>query len=199
MSDEKLKWVRAFSPDIIPEYLVEQVHDRQYQVEDFYKYQRVNCLVNGKEGQILNPFNHLYVLTDDKHIVKGFLWFVLDPLTKNVLINTYSIDKEYWNSGKAVKYLADHMKKILKILELKTIYWVTRYPKHSERYGFKKARGTLMEYREEEDGGHIDRIDKHRSDEPIDTTATTDLQPSDTTTRPSVHTRSVEHSESAVC
>ena len=43
----------------IPTYLVEQVRDRNYTVEDFYKYQELNCMIDGENGKMLNPFNHL--------------------------------------------------------------------------------------------------------------------------------------------
>ena len=167
MSDnkEELRWVRVFSPIHIPKYLVEQVRDREFSVPDFYKYQELNCLVPGKEGPTLNPFNHLYVLVNEGNIVKGFLWFVVDPLTKDIVINTFSMDKEHWGGGKAVKMLSDHVKEILKKLKLKKVYWITNYPKHSERHGFKRSRSVLMEYQEVKDGkdtdGRLDSREEH--------------------------------------
>lgn len=155
-NSDDLRWVRVFSPIHIPKYLVEQVRDRDYTVPDFYKYQELNCLIDGKDGPTLNPFNHLYVLVDEGNIVKGFLWFVVDPLSKDIIINTFSMDKEYWCSGKAVKKLSDHVKEILKKLKLKKVYWITNYPKHSERHGFKRSRSVLMEYQEVKDGKNND-------------------------------------------
>lgn len=149
---KELKWVRAFSPDIIPKYLVEQIKHRDYEIDDFYKYHSVNCLVEDNNIQKLNPFNHLYVLIDEEKKVKGMLWFVIDPLTKDIIINNYSIDPEYWFKGKAVKKLVDFMKEMLNKLNLTKIYWMTNYPKHSERYGFKPSKCVLMEYKEEKDG-----------------------------------------------
>ena len=145
---DKLKWIRVFSPVHIPKYLVEQVRDRDYSVEDFYKYQELHCLVQKKDGPTLNPFNHLYVLADQENIVQGYLWFCIDSLSKDVLINTFSIDKAYWNQGKAVKKVSEHVKELLKKLKLKKVYWLTNYPKHSERYGFKRAKSVLMEYKD---------------------------------------------------
>lgn len=143
---EDLRWVRAFSPDVVPKYLVEQVRDKDYSIEDFYKYQALNCLMQGKEGSQLNPFSHLYVLPNENNIVKGFLWFVIDPLSKDIIINTFSMDKDYWWEGKAVKMLSEHVKEIQKKLKLKKVFWLTRYPKHSERHGFKRSKSILMEY-----------------------------------------------------
>lgn len=138
----ELRWVRAFSPDLIPTYLVEQIKHRDFSIEEFYQYQSLNCL----NGRTLNPFNHLYVLADKNNIVKGFLWFIIDALSKDIIINTFSIDKEYWGKGLAVKKLEEHVKELREKLKLDKVFWLTRYPKHSERYGFKHSKNVLMEY-----------------------------------------------------
>lgn len=148
---DELRWVRLFSPIHIPRYLVEQVRDRDYSVDDFIKYQEINCLVHKKEGPTLNPFNHLYALVDPENYVKGFLWFVIDSLSKDVVINTFSMDKDYWGNGAAVKRLSDHVKEIIKKLKLNKVYWLTNYPKHSMRHGFKRASSVLMEYNVDEE------------------------------------------------
>jgi len=152
----ELKWMRVFSPVHIPRYLVEQVKQREFTVDDFYKYQELHCLIQGKDGPTLNPLNHLYVLSDEENIVKGFLWFVINPLTNDMIINTFSIDDDYWWKGKAVKMLSEFVKKLMKKLKLKKVYWITNYPKHSERHGFKRSKSVLMEYMEEEDGERND-------------------------------------------
>ena len=142
----ELRWVRVFTIEHLPNYLVEQVRHRTYSVEEFYKYQQINLLMQGKEGIVLNPFNHVYILADKENLVKGFLWMTIDPLSKDIFIQTYSVDKEYWGKGLAVKKLADHVKEIRNKAKLNKIFWHTDYPKHSERYGFKRSSSILMEY-----------------------------------------------------
>ena len=122
------------------------MRDREYSVDDFFKYQNLNCLMSGKDGPTLNPFNHLYALVDPENNVQGVLWFVIDPLSKNMVINTYSIHKDYWGKGRAVKRLESHVKEIMKKLKIDKVFWLTNYPKHSQRYGFKRSRSVLMEY-----------------------------------------------------
>lgn len=162
---DNLRWVRAFSPDVIPKYLVEQVKGRDYSVQDFYKYQSLNCLLPGVGGPTLNPLNHLYVLADGENMVKGYAWMVVDPLTKDLIVNTYSIDKKFWNGGKSVKKLSDHVKSVMKAAGLKKVYWITNYPKHSENHGFKRSKHVIMEYSEVEDGedvhGRSDAREEH--------------------------------------
>jgi len=143
---DELRFVRVFTPDHLPHYLIEQVRDRDYSVEEFFKYQQLNCMIQGENGITLNPFNHLYVLADKENQVKGVLWFGVDPLSKDILIQTFSMDKEYWGKGEAVKKLADHIKQIRIKGKLNKIYWITNYPKHSMRHGFKPSKSVLMEY-----------------------------------------------------
>lgn len=154
---DELRWVRLFSPVSVPKYLIDQIKHKDYTTEDFFKYQEINCLISGKEGHVLNPLNHLYALVDPENLVKGVLWFIIDPLSKEMIINTFSVDKEYWGNGKAIDRLANHVKEIKKKLKIEKVYWLTRYPKHSERHGFKRSKSVLMEYTGEENGKDITR------------------------------------------
>lgn len=149
---DKLKWIRVFTPMHIPKYLVEQIKNRDYSVEDFYEYQERNCLINNGKEFTLNPLNYLYVLVDEENITKGFTWLSIEPFCKDLLIHIYSIDKEYWNKGKAMSKIAEFVKDFRKKAKLNKIYWITNYPKHSEHYGFKRSKSVLMEYTEESDG-----------------------------------------------
>lgn len=176
---DELRWVRLFSPIHIPKYLVEQVRDRDYSPEDFFRHQEINCLIQGKEGMTLNPFNHLYALVDPDNSVKGFLWFVIDSLSKEMIINVFSVDKTYWGKGDAVKRLADHVKEIMKKLKINKVYWLTNYPKHSERHGFKRSRSVLMEFTEVSDGENVDgRHHPQGQHQHADSRATAAVQPS---------------------
>lgn len=154
MSEEKnvddLKWVRLFNPTLIPRYLVEQVKDRDYEVDDFFKYQELNCLMQKDGVPTLNPFNHLYALVNPKNIVKGYMWASIDPLSKEMIINTFSVAKEYWHHGEAIKVLSSHVKEILKKLKISKVYWLTTSPKHSKKFGFKASKSVLMQYEPDE-------------------------------------------------
>lgn len=140
-----LRFIRALSPDYIPRYLIEQIKQRDYKVDDFYTYHSMNCLDKSSDGFKINPFNHLWVLVDSKNNVKGVLWFTVDPLTKYVVIQNYSVDKEYWNQD-AIGKLKEHMDEILCKADLHKVLWLTTYPKHSEKHGFKRSKAILMEY-----------------------------------------------------
>lgn len=149
---DELRWVRVFTPVHIPTYLAEQVRDRDYSVEEFYAFQEQSCLRMTKEGPSLNPLNHLYVLANNENVTKGFVWFTIDALSKDICIHTFSMDKEYWGRGKAVEKLSNFIKEIRRKARLNKVYWITNYPKHSERHGFKRSKSILMEFTEEQDG-----------------------------------------------
>ena len=170
---EDLKWIRVFTPIHIPKYLVEQVRDRDYSVEDFFKFQENACITMNESGPGLNPLNHLYVLANDENLTKGFLWFTIDVLSKDICIQTFSMDKDYWFKGKAVEKLTKFIKEFLKKSGLNKVYWITNYEKHSMRHGFKRSRSILMEYKEEDCGKNINagQHDERRECKHADTTA----------------------------
>lgn len=152
--DEKLedmRWVRLFSPIHIPPYLVEQLKTRNFEVQDFFRYQEANCLMEGDKGPTLNPFNHLYALVNPQNIVRGFFWATIDPLSKDLLIQSFSVAKQFWHQGKAIEKLVKHVKEMQKKLELKKVFWLTTTPKHGKKYGFKPSKHVLMEYIFEEE------------------------------------------------
>lgn len=161
-----LKFIRIFDPIHIPKYLVEQIKDRDYEVDRFYEYQKKYCLVHGEDGSRLNPCNLLYLIVDDRNIGVGFLWCVVNSLANDLVIQTFSMDKKYWCQGKAVKLVETKCREIKKSCQLNKVFWVTRYPKHSEKYGFKRSKGVLMEYtgevKEEKDGSDFIRGDQSR-------------------------------------
>ncbi len=150
---EELRWVRLFTPVHIPKYLIEQISKRDYDIEDLYYYMEINCLRSSKEGPTLNPLFHLWALVNPDNIVKGFLWFTIDALTKDIVIQIYSVDSNYWGCKGAVLKLADHLKEIRRKANLNKIYWITKFPKHSYKYGFKQSKSVLMEYNEEDENG----------------------------------------------
>lgn len=154
---ESLRFIRVFTPMHVPKELIEQVRDRTYDVDDWYTYQEAICTVASPEGPRLNPMSLLYVIADAKNKVVGMFWCEIDPLGKTLVVQTFSMDKKYWSKGKAVTLVAKKGKEIARDCGLEKIVWCTNYPKHSERYGFKRSKSVLMEYVEEEDNGEHDQ------------------------------------------
>lgn len=145
-----LVFMRIFDPIHIPSYLVEQLKDRLYEVDKFYAYQRIACTFHPPEGGMkLNPTNLLYSLVNEKlKQVKGFLWMVVDILSDSLVIQNFSIDKEYWHKGDSIALLEEKAKKVRQDLSLKRIVWVTKHPKFCEARGFKRSKDTVMIYEE---------------------------------------------------
>lgn len=167
-----LKWIRLYSPWLIPRYLIEQIKRRDYEIDAFLEYQNSCIMVKGEKGPILNPLSHLYGMTDKENLTKGFLWFTVDPLSQSICIHVYSVDPEYWNNG-AIEHLSNFVLEIKEKANLKKVYWITDCEKHSLKHGFKRSKSVLMEYDEsdikeilneegEEDGSNTDGRDISR-------------------------------------
>lgn len=144
---KELIFVRLIDPIHIPSYLVEQIKDRMYSVDKFYSYQKVACIYQTQSGPHLNPTNFLYAIVNEKlRQVKGFLWMVLDLLTNSLVIQNFSMDKEYWNKGESIKLLEEKAKMVMKDLDVSRIVWICKNPKFCENRGFKKTKDTVMIY-----------------------------------------------------
>ena len=145
-SIENLKWVRIFDPVHIPKEYIDQIKHKEFTSEKFYEFISSICLISNENGSVLNPYNLLFVLVDDNNRTKGVLWMVIDALANALVINTFSVDKEYWGNGVAVNFLKAKAIEIQQKESLDKIYWITRSPKHSEKFGFKRSKNVLCEY-----------------------------------------------------
>lgn len=143
---EELKLVRVFDPIHIPREYIDQIKHKEFTTDRFYEFMSEICLIENENGFSLNPYNLLFVLVDDNNRSKGVLWMVIDQLANALVINTFSIDKDYWHNGKAVLYLKEKAIEIKEQQNLERIYWITRSPKHSEKFGFKRSKNVLMEF-----------------------------------------------------
>ena len=143
---DKFEFLRIFTPDHIPKYLVDQIRDKEFTTEKFYEYQKICCIRQTKDGPIINPMNFLYVIANEDKITKGFLWGQADPLTNDFVVQTYSIDKEYWGNGNAVRLLVTKVQEIIDECKMNKVFWITNFPKHAQRYGFKRSKSILFEY-----------------------------------------------------
>ena len=103
---DALRFVRIFTPVHIPKELIEQVRDREYAVDDWYAWQDAICLRQTPEGPQLNPLSYLYVIADEKNKVVGMMWCEVDPLSRVLVLQTFSMDKKYWNRGRAATLAA---------------------------------------------------------------------------------------------
>jgi len=146
LKTDDLRWIRIFDPVHIPKKYVEQIKDRPYTVDKFYQYQKSACL-QAEEGRIiLDPTNLLFVIADAENLVRGFCWMVVDTLCNALVVQSFSMDPEYWCAGTCVPLLEKKAKEIQEGAQLDKVWWVTRSPKHSEKYGFKRSKHVLMEY-----------------------------------------------------
>lgn len=132
-----LEFVKLRFPRAIPIELIENVKGRTFSAEQFYKYQ---------VAQVDNPYNHLYVLIDDCKIIHGYLWAEVNVLDDSLFVNTFSISKEYWGKGEAIKRVCAFLEELRSKLKAQRVYWITTNEKFFAKQGFKRSKNVLMEY-----------------------------------------------------
>jgi hypothetical protein len=147
-----LEFVRIREPQVfklIPRYLFEQIKDREYNIEQIYKFGPI---------LILSRFNCVYLMVNDENLIKGILIITFDPLAEMILVYVLSIDKEYQNKGilSQTKDFLKHIKEKdpdFKImlddlgfnLKEKIIWQTTRPRSYEKKIGAKRSKYTIME------------------------------------------------------
>jgi len=89
-----MKFERCFNQNFIPRHLIEQLPNKDFDVEGFYQFMGV---------ALQSPTHLLYLLMSDSNMIKGFLWSEVNLLEKVLFINLLSVDKELWGSGEMVE------------------------------------------------------------------------------------------------
>lgn len=140
---EDLKLIRILDGNLVPRELIEQIKNRQHTVKEFYDFQKDNIFLLTSEGPTINHLNHLYVLVDEHNKIKGVLWFTLDG--QQCTIELFSIDRDYWNKGKALNFIYDKIFEIVKPLGIKRATIFTTNPGAYEKIGFTRSKHIMME------------------------------------------------------
>lgn len=154
-SDE-LQFVRVIDPNIFielqPRELLEQIKDRDWDVDDLLYFAPLimTQIIANDAGQIVsipNKLQQFYWLTNTNKVIKGVLWLSLDPLTKRLMVNLLSVDKEYQSkNGDLLEKTRDFAKAIAEAEGLKDkILWTTTRPGKFEKVGAKQSNKKIME------------------------------------------------------
>lgn len=124
---------------LIPRPLVEQIKPKLPDVDRFY-----NVLRAISSGQAFWAMNYLGVFADHEHVIKGFMWLTLNPITGVLHMNMLSVDKAYQNRGilGEAKNLAQ---KLMKEVHADKLTISTRAPRVFTKYGLKPSAMTMME------------------------------------------------------
>lgn len=141
----ELKFVKFEASDLfeVPEYLFEQVPGKSWTVKRLYKF---------APTFLINSSHRFWTLVDDKGLVKGVLWVVIDLLSQKLNVIVFSVDKEYQGRS-ALKGARDFLRQFIKDFnETKTdtklkakINWVTAEPWDLHQIGARRPRTVLME------------------------------------------------------
>ena len=133
----KLEFAPLKIPSLIPIELVEAVKGRTFSPKQFIAYQ---------ESQVDNPGNFLYVLIDESKKIHGYLWAELNILDNTLFVNTFSISKDHWGKGTAIKMAIDFLHVLKEKTKAPRVFWVTTNEKFFSKHGFKRSKNVLMEY-----------------------------------------------------
>lgn len=133
----KMEFVRLKIPRLIPAELIEAVKGRTFSPEQFIEYQ---------ERQVDNPSNFLYALVDDDKVIHGYFWAELNSLDGSLFINTFSVAKEFWGRGEAMKKAIEFAGKLKAKTQAPRVLWCSTNEKFFIKHGFKKSKIMLMEY-----------------------------------------------------
>lgn len=130
-----LKFIPINDLNLIPRYLVDQIKDKDFTTEHFYKMAPIITS---------NPLGVLGVFSDKESRVKGFMWATISPLSEDLNCHLLSVDKEYQQST-ILKEAAGILKKIQNINKCGKIIFTTTRPKAFEKAGYKYNKHTMME------------------------------------------------------
>ena len=134
---DDLIFVKLKIPKLIPRELIYSVKGRTFTPEQFYDYQ---------EKQVDNPYNHLFALVDSAKKIHGYLWAEVNVLDDSLFINTFSISKEFWGKGEAIKKVTDFLDAFRKKIKSSRVFWVTTNERFFLKHGFRRSKNSLMEY-----------------------------------------------------
>lgn len=123
----ELRFIRANDLRMIPRYLLEQVKDREWQVDEVY----------AAWPLFDNQLNLLYALADQDYQVRGVLWLSIIPLQRLLFINLLSLDRGWQGKGFMRRQFHPFMRKLKEQLGLKFYKGITSRPRAFGRLGFK--------------------------------------------------------------
>jgi len=134
---EKLKFIRIYDFGLIPKYLLEQVQKRvKFDMKELY------AMAPNFEK---NPMSLLYVMADEDHKIKGFIWLEIDTIEKKIHVPVLTVDREYQDRGEIIKKCIEFFDPIRKKSGFDCRI-ITRCPHAFERAGFKKTGQFIMDY-----------------------------------------------------
>lgn len=139
---KELEFARLKIPRLIPYQLIDSVKGRTFTPEQFYRYQ---------ESQIDNPSNFLYALIDKAKKIQGYLWAESNILDGTLFVNTFSISKDFWGKGEAMKIAIDFIDNLSQRLKSPKVLWCTSNEKFFRKHNFRASKIILMEYNREKE------------------------------------------------
>jgi len=137
-----LRYTPVNDAALLPRYLIEQIKPAVPDIDRLY-----NVLKAASSSESFWSINFIGVFADHEHIIKGFMWFTLNPITRVLHCHMLSVDKEYQNRG-ILSEAKNIGKKLMREVGAAKLTLATRSPKAFERVGLKRSEMTVMELEE---------------------------------------------------
>ena len=134
-----LRYVALNDFALVPRYLIEQIKPTVPDIDRLY-----NVLKAASGSESFWSINFIGVFADHDHMIKGFMWFTLNPITRVLHCHMLSVDKEYQRKG-ILTEAKNIGKKLMREVGAAKLTLSTRSPKAFERVGLTRSGMTVME------------------------------------------------------
>ena len=143
MEFKDLTFVRLLAPSLIPRNLLGKVPCARWDVEDFIRY---------ADDMARAWTTRFYAMMSPNNEIKGFIWFTYNPLTQEIMVDTYAVDDEYTKPpGAATEGTLEFLrgwisrKKEAGVAIKDKILWATTKPEGFEALGAERTGHVVME------------------------------------------------------
>jgi hypothetical protein len=100
-----------------------------------------------------NPLTLVFVLADDRHKIKGFVWATINPLADSLDISAVSLNKKYQKAFGIKALVYPFLNEIKTQLGLTSFRWWTKRREAFMRMGYNATGWELMEYKDDKERG----------------------------------------------
>lgn len=86
----------------------------------------------------------LYVFADEKHVIRGFMWLTVSPVTESLYVDAVSFDPEFQDGKTPHELIKPILRATKQEFGAKNIFTMTRTPRAAKKHGWQTTRVYLM-------------------------------------------------------
>lgn len=127
-----IQLIQIHDARLIPRELIDQVRD--VEADAFY---------NHMEKAWQYKHDYIFVVIDELHTIKGYIWYQINGLDNSIFINTISICKEWQNTDK-IEAIAELIKEEMANMCVTKAFFLTDKPAFYEKMGLYPTKEILL-------------------------------------------------------